>query len=666
MLADKEIIMNAISNLGFEVFRNGQFHWNSSNTPDMYINQDGTIHCWTSSPFKNNTTNHGDLIDFLQMTNINQTFKEAKEEAERLTGLTLPSLDSYKDNGYTVDNTNRKTGFIDEEFIKNFDVARVENFERYKELLNQALPSLDFKQQKEIALQYQIGYIKQSDRLSMPIRDEENRIVTLWKYNKNPNSYTNDKSVEVTPSKVLFTKGRDRCPFNLYDIQDYRKDMNQEIFLCGGEKDTLNMIGNGYRAITLGSENENLKDKYKPFFQDLKIVIAYDNDKAGKDGANKIFNQLQGVAKEVKIWNWENIEKNQGLNLTKGFDMTDYLSEIKKLNLEFDKTNYLGNIKEDKMKNFYKVNMQERTVYVELEATNNDEKEIKSYFKEEIQDIKQLQKEEFESIENKKVLELTPIKFNSFSIEESKNKIEIIIDGKLNPLYFENVKKEAEKEVKEILNKNGLVNYKDKIYTINELEESKNKTNRNQLKLTILEKKFDKYKEFLSYIKTKKNTQKVEQSDVKLNSDFVKNLEKEKEEIQAKTSEEKPVFISKKIEKLNEESSHIEEKINNFQSNSISKDELFRNLEKQIAEFEAMIEQLKEENRLLKRELELLIEKEKKEQESKSLEKENQSLKSKIEKTQNKENPQLDADSKEKKALKVNKVTYANTHEQEI
>ncbi|MFW2525444.1 hypothetical protein ACN5O8_06925 [Aliarcobacter butzleri] len=369
MIADKEIIMNAISNLGFEVFRNGQFHWNSSNTPDMYINQDGTIHCWTSSPFKNNTTNHGDLIDFLQMTNVNKTFKEAKEEAERLTGLTLPSIESYKDNGYTVDNTNRKTGFIDEEFIKNFDFARVENFERYKELLNQALPSLDFKQQKEIAFKYQIGYIKQSDRLSMPIRDGENKIVTLWKYNKNPNTYTNDKGVEVTPSKVLFTKGRDRCPFNLYDIQEYRKDMNQEIFLCGGEKDTLNMIGNGYRAITLGSENENLKDKYKPFFQDLKIVIAYDNDKVGKDGANKIFNQLRGVAKEVKIWNWENIEKNQGLNLTNGFDMTDYLSEIKKLNLEFDKTNYLGNLKKE-------IKMEKEDLEEKIEIFRINEKEL--------------------------------------------------------------------------------------------------------------------------------------------------------------------------------------------------------------------------------------------------------------------------------------------------
>ena len=123
MKADKEIIMNSISNLGFEVFRNGQFHWNSSSTPDMSINEDGSIHCWTSSPFKNNTSNHGDLIDFLQVVNHNQNFKEAKEEAERLTGLTLPDINKYKDNGYTVDNSNIKTGYISEEFIKIFDTA---------------------------------------------------------------------------------------------------------------------------------------------------------------------------------------------------------------------------------------------------------------------------------------------------------------------------------------------------------------------------------------------------------------------------------------------------------------------------------------------------------------------------------------------------------------
>ena len=584
MKADKEIIMNSISNLGFEVFRNGQFHWNSSSTPDMSINEDGSIHCWTSSPFKNNTSNHGDLIDFLQVVNHNQNFKEAKEEAERLTGLTLPDINKYKDNGYTVDNSNIKTGYISEEFIKTFDNARKENFSRYKELLNEALPSLDFEKQKEIAIKYQIGYIEQSDRLSMPIRDEENRIVTLWKYNKNPNSYINDKGLEVIPGKVLFTKGRERSPFNLYDLQEYRKDINQEIFLCGGEKDTLNMIGNGFRAVTLGSENENLKEKYKPLFQDLKIVISYDNDEAGQKGAEKILKQLQGVAKEIKVWNWNKVEKNQDLTLFKGFDMTDYLSVIKKQNLEFDKTNY-----------------------------QNEKKDV------------EMKAEEF-----KKFRENTEKKFG-ISFEEVRNSDDYQLKSKWLDEY-NNQKDNRDK--KELLQK----------------------TVKNQVRLTVINNQAQKYIDFLKLIK---NKDKEEKTEFKLNPDFLKQVN----DVKNNTLEEKTEFTSKKIDNLKEESKNIGEKIKDYSENKIlDKSELFKNLEKEIHQFSAMVEALKNENRELRRELELLIQKDEKEKEQKSLEKDNASLKEKIEKMRDKKPEKV----QEKTPEKINKISYEKTHEQEM
>ena len=584
MKADKEIIMNSISNLGFEVFRNGQFHWNSSSTPDMSINEDGSIHCWTSSPFKNNTSNHGDLIDFLQVVNHNQNFKEAKEEAERLTGLTLPDINKYKDNGYTVDNSNIKTGYISEEFIKIFDTARKDNFSRYKELLNEALPSLDFEKQKDIALKYQIGYIEQSDRLSMPIRDEENRIVTLWKYNKNPNSYINDKGLEVIPGKVLFTKGRERSPFNLYDLQEYRKDINQEIFLCGGEKDTLNMIGNGHRAITLGSENENLKEKYKPLFQDLKIVISYDNDEAGQKGAEKILKQLQGVAKEIKVWNWNKVEKNQDLTLFKGFDMTDYLSVIKKQNLEFDKTNY-----------------------------QNEKKDV------------EMKAEEF-----KKFRENTEKKFG-ISFEEVRNSDDYQLKSKWLDEY-NNQKDNRDK--KELLQK----------------------TVKNQVRLTVINNQAQKYIDFLKLIK---NKDKEEKTEFKLNPDFLKQVN----DVKNNTLEEKTEFTSKKIDNLKEESKNIGEKIKDYSENKIlDKSELFKNLEKEIHQFSAMVEALKNENRELRRELELLIQKDEKEKEQKSLEKDNASLKEKIEKMRDKKPEKV----QEKTPEKINKISYEKTQVQEM
>lgn len=102
-----------------------------------------------------------------------------------------------------------------------------------------------------------------------------------------------------------------------------------------------------------------------------------------------------------------------------------------------------------------------------------------------------------------------------------------------------------------------------------------------------------------------------------------------------------------------------------FQNNKVTKDELFKNLEQEIAHFEVMIEQLKQENRLLKQELELIIEKEQKSAQKNSLEKENSTLKEKIESIKNKDKTPFDEDIKEKKPLKVNKITYGHNQEQE-
>lgn len=322
---DKYQVMNAISSLGFEVFRNGSFHWNSSNTPDMKINDDGSIHCWTTSPFKAYKNNHGDLIDFIQLVNLDMNFIDAKEEAHKLLNLELPSLDTYQ--GYSSETT-KKDGFISKDFMKNFEVQRLENFDRYKELLNEALPSLNFNKQKEIALKYQIGYVKQSDRLIMPILDDYGNILTFWKYSKNPKPFIGKDGNEIKLGKVLFSKGRSRNTFNLANLREYGKDKSIEVYLCGGEKDVLNMVGNGYRAVTLGAENCDIPKEQMELFKGLKIIVSYDYDKAGVDGTNKMLEQLKDVAQSVKAWNWEDEAKKHKLKLFKGFDMTDYLSEL--------------------------------------------------------------------------------------------------------------------------------------------------------------------------------------------------------------------------------------------------------------------------------------------------------------------------------------------------
>lgn len=199
---------------------------------------------------------------------------------------------------------------------------------------------------------------------------------------------------------------------------------------------------------------------------------------------------------------------------------------------------------------------------------------------------------------------------------------------------------------------------------MNKNKESLNRANQNQIRLTILKKQAQKYRDFLLSIRASRKEVEKE-SEIKLNPDFIKSQEKEKEEIESKLNEEKPLFISKKIEQLKDVSLKIKDKVTDFQTSKLPKAELFQELESQIKEFEVMIEQLKQENRLLKQELELIIEKEQKSTQKNTLEKENSSLKDKIEAFKNKDKTPFDEKIKDKKPLKINKITYSNLQEQE-
>lgn len=311
-MKNRENVASALSSLGFKIQRSWHFAARDENTASAYINANGSIHDFGSGF-------HGDLADFLH-TFMGMPKGESIKEMKKLLGMPIEiKFDEY------AKPVEKKTGFIKEEFIKGFEQERRDNFGRFSLLLEQALPALLAPERKAIAQKYQIGYSKQADRLIMPIRDNEGRAVTLWKYNKFPATFIDKDGQEIKPSKVTFTKGRERVPFNLADLKEYAKDKNGWVLLCEGEKDTLNALGKGYRAVTLGGASCRLKEEELPLFEGLKVVICYDYDEAGKNGANNIFSQLQTVAAEVKVWDWEMITFQEKFELFKGFDLTDWL-----------------------------------------------------------------------------------------------------------------------------------------------------------------------------------------------------------------------------------------------------------------------------------------------------------------------------------------------------
>ncbi len=326
MRASREQTASALISLGYKISRSWHFSARPDDrTPSAYVNTDGSIHDFGDGW-------HGDLPDFLVRFQ-SMSVKDSLIEARKLLGRPVEIDFSGYETG-----TKMKGGYIPERFIRNFEKERREHFARFLYLLDEALPALNRRQQREIAKKYNIGYSHKADRLIMPIRDEEGNCLTLWKYNKNPAPYIDEKSKELKlPSKVKFTRGRSRCPFNLQDLKEYREDKNGWILLCEGEKDCLNALGKGFRAVTLGSASAKIEKKYLHLFHDLKFIVVYDYDEAGAKGLHGyenprgehvpgILEQLESVACDVKVWDWELLAFQQDFELFEGYDLTDWLS----------------------------------------------------------------------------------------------------------------------------------------------------------------------------------------------------------------------------------------------------------------------------------------------------------------------------------------------------
>lgn len=196
------------------------------------------------------------------------------------------------------------------------------------------------------------------------------------------------------------------------------------------------------------------------------------------------------------------------------------------------------------------------------------------------------------------------------------------------------------------------------------------KLENNKVKLNVQDKRFLKYKEFLAEIRNKNPFKKQKDFQIK-DSDFVNSLKKDYE---STPISDKPKFISFKIEKNNVKLDDISEDIEKLNSkNEVDKEAIFIKLEQNINELEVIIIHLKEANRELRKELELILEKQNKTSEKDSLRKENKDLKEKIQNLKEKTDKQKDdfnskvndSKSPESTATKFlqNKVTYEKEKE---
>jgi len=167
----------------------------------------------------------------------------------------------------------------------------------------------------EVIRKYNIGISENEQEILFPIDNEFGDIVNIRRYNY-------DK-IDGKPKWMSHAKGMGgNAIFPLQEIPD------QNVYLVAGEKDCLLMRSKGYNAFTFTAGEGSYSKKYDYKFRNRPVVIIYDDDQAGIDGAIKVATSMYGLTSQIKI-----IKLETGIQ---GGDITDYFVKLGKTKDELD------------------------------------------------------------------------------------------------------------------------------------------------------------------------------------------------------------------------------------------------------------------------------------------------------------------------------------------
>lgn len=147
----------------------------------------------------------------------------------------------------------------------------------------------DYQQSKLITSdtvrRYRIGYDLAEGRYTIPITSIVGDVINIRKYKINP---------EPGIPKYINIKGSHNYLFPVANALNCT-----ELYITEGEHDALTLIQAGLPAITQTAGAAGWDDAWNELFTDKTIVIVYDNDQPGREGAVKLREKLAGYANEI-------------------------------------------------------------------------------------------------------------------------------------------------------------------------------------------------------------------------------------------------------------------------------------------------------------------------------------------------------------------------------
>jgi len=148
---------------------------------------------------------------------------------------------------------------------------------------------------QETISKYRVGYLQDEERFTIPILDEAGEVVNIRRYRPG-----------LLKGKMLpWEKGTGQTRlYPLSSLEEANARACRTIVLCEGEPDALCGLSHGLVCITQTAGAETWNDEWNPLFRGLNVLIAYDQDEAGRKGAERVVKHLPGFAARVELVQW--------------------------------------------------------------------------------------------------------------------------------------------------------------------------------------------------------------------------------------------------------------------------------------------------------------------------------------------------------------------------
>lgn len=154
----------------------------------------------------------------------------------------------------------------------------------------------------------QIGY--DGDRILIPVFTAFGDIANVRAYKPGASKSEN---------KFLNTKGHGKARLFNLGVFKQLQGSNDQVLLTEGEPDCIAAVSAGFSAVSTTSGAGHFSSDDGTPFRQKDLLVVYDVDEAGKEGASKIVPLLYGVASSVKL-----IDLSPHLKV--GNDLTDFLA----------------------------------------------------------------------------------------------------------------------------------------------------------------------------------------------------------------------------------------------------------------------------------------------------------------------------------------------------